>query len=91
MRLLQNEVSMQYYSNITITVIFFQYNNSNNNNRRFKTEKEGAKAEKYQDLKRKIMRMWNLKSAQVILIIVGALGGVTRKLGNWVRKLAITL
>ena len=36
-------------------------------------EKEGEKIEKYQDLKRKIMRMWNLKSAQVIPVIVGAL------------------
>ena len=33
------------------------------------------------------MRMWNLKSAQVIPVIVGALGGVTRKLGDWVGKL----
>ena len=30
-------------------------------------EKEGEKFEKYQDLKREIMGMWNLKSAQVIL------------------------
>ena len=51
----------------------------------------GEKVEKYQDLKREIMRMWNLKSAQEIPIIVGALGGVTRKLGDWVGKLNITL
>ena len=37
------------------------------------------------------MRMWNLQSAQVIPIIVGALGGLTRKLGDWVGKLGITL
>ena len=35
--------------------------------------------------------MWNLKSAQVIPIVVGALGGVTRKLGDCVGKLSITL
>ena len=29
-------------------------------------EKEGENVEKYQDLKREIMRMWNLKSVQVI-------------------------
>ena len=32
-----------------------------------------------------------MKSAQVIPIIVGALGGVTRKLGDWFGKLGITL
>ena len=32
-----------------------------------------------------------MKSAQVITIIVGTLGGVTRTLGNWVEKLGITL
>ena len=37
------------------------------------------------------MRMWNLKSAQEIPRIVGALGGVTRKLGDWVGKLGIKL
>ena len=51
----------------------------------------GEKVEKYQDLKREIMRMWNLKSAQEIPIIVGALGGVRRKLGDWVGKLDITI
>ena len=49
------------------------------------------KIEKYQDIKREIMRMWNLKSVQVIPIIVGALGGLTRKLGDWVGKLGISL
>ena len=55
-------------------------------------EKEGEKIGKYQDLQREIMRMWNLKSAQVIpIIIVGALGGVTKELGDSVGKLSITL
>ena len=54
-------------------------------------EKEGEKVEKYQDLTREIMRMWHLKSAEVIPIIVGTLGGVTRKLSNWFGKLGITL
>ena len=43
------------------------------------SEKKGEKIEKYQDLKREFVRLWNLKSAQVIPIILGALGGVTRK------------
>jgi len=57
------------------------------------SEKEGKNVEKYLDLKREIMKMWNLKSAQVIpiIIIVGTLGGITRKLGDWVAKLGITV
>lgn len=43
--------------------------------------KKGWKVAKYQDLKRETMRMCNLKSAQVI----------TRKLGDWLGKLGITL
>ena len=35
--------------------------------------------------------MWNLKSAQVILITVVTLGGVPRTLDDWVGKLSITL
>ena len=46
------------------------------------SEEEGEKVGKCQDLKGKIMRMWNLKSARVIPIILGTQGGVTRKLGN---------
>lgn len=65
--------------------------NINNNTGRFKTEKEGEKVEKYQDLKSEIMRMWNMKSALVITLIAGALDGVTKKLGNWVEKLGITI
>jgi len=44
------------------------------------SEKQGEKSKRYQDLKREIMRMGNLKSSHVIPINVG----VTRKLGNWV-------
>ena len=54
--------------------------------------KEGEKVEKYQDLKSEITRMWKrCCEKQVITIIVGALDGVTRKLGNWVGKLGITI
>ena len=45
------------------------------------SEKEGKKVEKCLDLKREIMKMWNLKSAQVIpiiIFIVGTLGGIVR-------------
>ena len=53
------------------------------------SKKEGENVEKYQDLRGEIMRMWNLKS--VTPIIVGVLGVVTRKLGDLVGKLGITL
>ena len=54
-------------------------------------EKEGEKIEKYQDLKRETMKMWNLKSAQVIPLFVGALGGLTKELGDWFGKLGISI
>ena len=34
----------------------------------------------YQDLKREVKRLWNLRTVQVVHILVGALGTVTRDL-----------
>ena len=48
------------------------------------SEKEGEKVEKYQDLKREIMRMCKTYNCWHP-------GGVKRKLGDWVGKLGITL
>jgi len=39
-------------------------------------EKEKEKVEKYQDLRREVLRLWNVK-AKVVPIVVGALGAVT--------------
>ena len=36
--------------------------------------------EKYQDLKREVKRMWNMRSVIVVPVIVGALGSITK---NW--------
>ena len=36
-------------------------------------EKENEKVEKYQDLKREIAKMWNMRSMQVLPIVVGSL------------------
>jgi len=49
-------------------------------------EKENEKVEKYQDLKREIARMWNMRALQVVPIVVGSLGSVTKNLDNY-RKL----
>ena len=45
-------------------------------------ENENEKVDKYQDLKREIARMWNMRTVQVVPIVVGSLGSVTKKLGQ---------
>ena len=42
-------------------------------------EKEREKMGKYQDLKRKIRRLWKLKMVEVIPVVIGALGSVTKE------------
>ena len=49
-------------------------------------EKELEKIEKYQDLTWEIRLMWSVK---IIPVVVGALGSVTKKLGQWIEKLGI--
>lgn len=44
-------------------------------------EKEKEKIEKYQDLRREVARLWNVK-AKVVPIVVGALGAVAPNLLN---------
>ena len=44
-------------------------------------EKEKEKVEKYQDLRREVARLWNVK-AKVVPIVVGALGAVTPNLSK---------
>ena len=41
------------------------------------------------DLKRKIKRMWAMRKTEVIPIVVGALGAVSRELNYWIEKLDI--
>ena len=52
-------------------------------------EKELEKIEKYDDLKRKIKRMWAMRKIEVIPIVVGASGTVSRKLNNCIEKLDV--
>ena len=44
--------------------------------------KENEKIEKYQNLKREILRLWNIKKIDVIPVVLGALGRVTENFEN---------
>ena len=43
-------------------------------------EKEGEKIEKYQDFKREIGRLWGITHVEVVPVVVGALGVVSKRL-----------
>ena len=47
--------------------------------------------EKYQDLKREIGRLWKLKMVEVVPVVIGALGSVTKGFDRWIEKLEIPL
>ena len=53
-------------------------------------EKEREKEEQYQDLKREIGRLWNLKKVEVVPVVIGALGSVTKEFDRRIEKLGIT-
>ena len=52
-------------------------------------EKEKEKIEKYQDLKREIKRLWKLRTVQVVPVVIGALGCVTKEFERWLENLNI--
>ena len=52
-------------------------------------EKEKEKLEKHKDLKREIGRFWKLKMVEVLLVVIGALGSVTKEFDGQVEKLGI--
>ena len=52
-------------------------------------EKEIEKIEKYQDLKREIVRLWELRTAMVVPVVIGALGSITKNFKDWMEKLNI--
>ena len=54
-------------------------------------EKEGEKIEKYQDLMREIGRLWGIRHLEVVPVVVGALGGVSNRLDEWLEKLGVTI
>ena len=42
-------------------------------------EKEKEKVEKYKNLRREIARLWKLKRVEVVPVVIGALGSVTKE------------
>ena len=54
-------------------------------------EKEGEKTEKCQDSKREIGKLWGNRQQQVIPVVVGALGAVSKRLATWLDKLGLPL
>ena len=52
-------------------------------------EKEKEKVEKYQDLRREVARLWNIR-ANVVPIVVGALGAVTPNLSKHLDAIGVT-
>ena len=54
-------------------------------------KKELEKMEKYDDLKREIKRMWTMRKIEIIPIVIGALGAISRKLDKWIEKLDVQI
>ena len=44
-----------------------------------------------QEIKREIARMWNMRAVQVIPIVVGSLGSVTKNVDKWLENLDIKI
>ena len=51
---------------------------------------EKEKAEKYQDLKREIRRLWKLRNVETFTVVIGAPGSVSAEFDRWMGKLGIT-
>ena len=51
--------------------------------------KEKEKIEVYQDLKREIKRLWNVREVKIVPIIIGALGTSGKNFENWLKKIEI--
>ena len=54
-------------------------------------EKEIEKIEKYQNLKRELKRLWSLKKVEVVPVVVGALGCISKAFSGWMDTLGIKL
>ena len=52
-------------------------------------EEEGERTEKSQELKREIGRLWGIRPLEVV--VVGALGVVSKRLDAWLEKLGATI
>ena len=54
-------------------------------------EKEIEKIEKYQNLKRELKRLWSLKKVEVVPVVVGALGCISKGFSGWMDTLGTKL
>ena len=54
-------------------------------------EKEGERIEKYQDLKKKIGRLWGIRHLDVVPVVVGALREVSIRLDARLEKPGVTI
>ena len=52
-------------------------------------EKEKEKIEKYQDLRRELQKIWNMR-AKIILLVVGSFGAIPKQFGNRLKETGIT-
>ena len=52
-------------------------------------EKEIEKIEKYQNLKRELKRLWSLKKVEVVPVVVGALGCISKGFSGWMDTLEL--
>ena len=54
-------------------------------------KKEIENIEKYQNLKRELKRLWSLKKVEVVPVVVGALGCISKGFSGWMDTLGIKL
>ena len=54
-------------------------------------EKEIEKIEKYQNLKRELKKLWSLKKVEVVPVVVGALGCISKGFSGWMDTFGVKL
>ena len=54
-------------------------------------KKEEEKCSNYCDLKYEIARMWRMKDVEVIPVVIGSLGTVTKQFQKWIQKLDLEI
>uniref|UniRef100_A0A1X7TF73 Uncharacterized protein n=1 Tax=Amphimedon queenslandica TaxID=400682 RepID=A0A1X7TF73_AMPQE len=55
------------------------------------TKKEEENVNKYQDLRLEIIRLWSLRQVDIIPVVVGALGAVSRNIERCSEKLGVAI
>ena len=51
--------------------------------------KENEKIENYEELRQELFKVWAMKKIEVIPVVIGALGIVTKRITNWIKKLGL--